>query len=67
MPLAPVAVVLPVLFCGSITTQKLRQTLAVFAVTAFDTFVAAAVAAVFVGVDMFALVLCHVVPPVIPL
>ena len=34
-----------------------RQTRAVFAVAAFDVFVAAAVAAVFVAVDMFALAL----------
>ena len=39
-----------------------RQTVAVFAVAAFDVFVAAAVAAVFVAVDMFALVLCHLFP-----
>ena len=44
-----------------------RQTVGVLAVAAFDILVAAAVAADFLAVDMFALVLCHVFPPVIPL
>ena len=46
---------------------KIIDLCVVFAVAAFGAFVAAAVAAVFVAVDMFALVLCHVFPPVIPL
>ena len=44
-----------------------RQTVVVLAVAAFDIFVAAAVAADFLAVDMFAFVLSHVLPPVIPL
>ena len=44
-----------------------RPTVAVLVVAAFDVLVAAAVAADFLAVDMFALVLCHVFPPVIPL
>ena len=39
----------------------------VLAVAAFDMFVAAAVAADFLAVDMFAFVLSHVFPPVIVL
>ena len=39
----------------------------VLAVASFDIFVAAAVAADFLAVDMFAFVLSHVFPPVIPL
>ena len=66
VPVPPVAVVLSVLFCGSISRQKRRQSVAVLAVPAFHMFVAAAVAAVFVAVDMFAVVFCHLSPPVIP-
>ena len=62
VPVPPVAVVISVLFCNSISRQKRRESVAVLAVPAFHVFVAAAVAAVFVAFDMFALVLCHVFP-----
>ena len=66
-PVPPVAVVLSVLFGTSISRHKRGESVAVIAVPAFHVVVAAAVAAVFVAFDMFALVLCHVFPPVIPL
>ena len=67
VPVPPVPVFLSVLFCGFVSRQKRRQTVAVLPAPPFHIFLAAAVAAVVVAFDKFALVLCHVFPPVIPL
>ena len=67
VPLPPVPVFMSVLFCGFISRQKRRQSVAVLPVLPFHMFLAAAVAAVVVAFNKFALVLSHVFPSVIPL